>query len=105
MRKKTFLVAFVLLVAPVAEAQALRPRCQKDALEQWYCAADPKGTAVRDVLGEVVCAPGRCLELDGEWQCAADSGGGVQRTPEGPECAGGCRAPRSVDCERMPGPV
>jgi hypothetical protein len=73
-------------------------RCRSDALGQWYCASDEKGVAVVDNLGAVVCAPGRCLEVDDEWQCSAVSGGGAALGPDGPECEGGCRSPRAVDC-------
>lgn len=98
--------ALALLAFGVAGAETPQQRrCQKDALDQWYCAADPKGVAVLDPLGQVECSPGRCIEVEDEWQCSAVSGGGVQRTPDGFTCEGGCRAPRAVDCERRMGPT
>ena len=94
----------LLLACGVAGAETSKSQCQKDALDQWYCAADPKGVAVLDHLGKVLCSPGRCIEVEDEWQCSAVSGGSVKRTPDGPVCEGGCRAPRAVDCERGMGP-
>jgi hypothetical protein len=94
-----------MLVFGAADAEVPQRQCQKDALDQWFCAADPRGVALLDNLGKVVCSPGRCIEVGDEWQCSAVSGGGAQQTPDGPVCAGGCRAPRAVDCERGMGPT
>jgi hypothetical protein len=103
--KWSLVALLVLLACGVANAGTPTLSCQKDALGQWYCAADPKGVAVLDHLGKVMCSPGRCIEVGDEWQCSAVSGGGARRTPDGPVCEGGCRAPRAVDCERGPGPT
>jgi hypothetical protein len=93
----------LLFTVLFAGATAAQPppagRCLQDALERWFCASDPNGSAVVDNLGAVVCAPGRCVEIDDDWECASLSGGGAERTPEGAVCEGGCRAPRAVDCE------
>jgi hypothetical protein len=91
----------ILWAAP-AFAQEVAPEghCVRDALERWYCASDPRGTAVLDNLGAAVCAPGGCLEADDEWSCSSVAGGSVRRTAEGVVCEGGCRAPRSVECTR-----
>ena len=97
------LVALAGLAAPAA-AQTAPPRCLQDALERWFCAADPKGAAVIDNLGKVVCAPGRCARLEDEWLCSSVSGGEAAVTPDGPVCAGECRAPRAVDCDSTGGP-
>ena len=86
------------LPAAAAEAPA-RARCVENALEQWYCPSDPRGTAVLDNLGTAACAPGVCVEWEGEWHCSPKSGGSAELTPEGPVCEGGCRAPRGADCE------
>ena len=83
-----------------AAAASPQGRCRQDALDNWFCAADPKGVAVLDNLGVVVCAPGRCVEVEDEWQCSTVSGGGAELTSDGPICEGGCRAPRAVDCDR-----
>lgn len=102
----SLIAALALMACGVAGAETPPQRqCEKDALDQWYCAADPKGVAVLDNLGEVVCSPGRCIEVEDEWQCSAVSGGGAEWTPDGPVCEGGCRAPRAVDCERGMGPT
>jgi hypothetical protein len=98
-------VGIALLAWQPAAAEPPRGRCQQDALENWYCPSDAKGVAVRDNLGVVVCSPGRCVEVEDEWQCSPVSGGGAELTPEGPVCEGGCRAPRAVDCERGTGPT
>jgi len=79
--------------------------CRADALEQWYCASNPEGTAVVDKLGRVVCAPGACvkLEVDGEddWTCASTPGGkAVVAPPASPVCDGGCRKPEATECKR-----
>jgi hypothetical protein len=90
-----------LPAAPAAaQAQAQQARCAKDALDDWYCAADERGVAVRDNLGTVLCSPGRCVEVEDEWQCSALAGGRAALGPDGPVCEGGCRSPRAVDCER-----
>jgi hypothetical protein len=94
------LALLLSLAAGAAAAQEPPPagRCLSDALERWFCASDPNGTAVVDNLGAVVCAPGRCVEVEDDWECASVSGGGAALTPEGAVCDGGCRAPRAVDC-------
>jgi hypothetical protein len=79
--------------------------CQADALEQWYCASDPQGTAVLDKLGRVVCAPGACvkLEVEGEedWTCASTPGGrAAVAPPASPVCDGGCRKPEATECKK-----
>jgi hypothetical protein len=90
---------FLLAAGAAAAQQSPAGRCIQDALGAWYCASDPRGSAQVDNLGAVVCAPGRCVEVGDEWECSSVSGGGAERTPDGPVCEGGCRAPRSVDCE------
>ena len=96
-------ILWLALGSGLAAAAAAGPppagRCARDALERWFCASDPKGSAVVDNLGAVVCAPGRCVEVEDEWQCSSVSGGRAERTPDGAECQGECRAPRAVDCQ------
>jgi hypothetical protein len=94
-------VLALLAFLPASAAEAPHTPCRADALGQWYCALEPQGSAVVDSLGAVLCAPGRCVEAEGEWQCASVVGGSAEATPSGPVCAGGCRAPRAADCERM----
>jgi len=88
------------LSASTLAAQSGEGRCLRDALGNWFCASDPKGVAVLDNLGEVVCAPGRCVELEDELACSTVSGGSARLGPEGAVCDGECRVPRAVDCER-----
>lgn len=80
-------------------------RCRTDALEQWYCAADPEGSAVVDELGRVVCARGACVKQetqDGkEWLCSTTPGGRAAAAPEGPSCDGGCRPPEATACRKL----
>jgi hypothetical protein len=94
-----------LLASEPAPAEEPQGRCAKDALEKWYCASDAKGVAVVDNLGVVVCSPGRCIEVEDEWECSVVSGGGAELTPDGPVCDGGCRSPRAVDCDHGMGPA
>lgn len=82
-------------------AAAQRDRCQIDALDKWFCAADPLGTAVVDKLGRVVCAPGACTKHEQEWVCSTVSGGKAATAPEGPVCDGECRQPEATDCEKV----
>jgi hypothetical protein len=89
--------ALALLLASAAQAQ--EHRCRADALGQWYCPTDRLGVAVIDALGVVVCAPGRCVQFEGEWHCSMQPGGAAELTPAGPLCDGGCRAPRASECE------
>jgi hypothetical protein len=87
-----------------APAAAQRDRCLQDALDEWYCATDPRGSAVLDTLGRVVCAAGACVkqEEEGEdWLCSAQSGGNAAWTPEGAVCDGECRAPEATACEKL----
>ena len=79
--------------------------CKADALENWYCAADPLGSAVVDALGRVVCAPGACvrqqIEDKEDWICSSVSGGKADATPPGPPvCDGGCRSPEATACRK-----
>ena len=107
---QTALRGFVLLqillaacvVCGAASAQDEPNRCRTDALEKWYCATDPQGTAVVDELGRVVCAPGACAKVDEKgWVCSSVSGGRAAETPKGPVCDGECRAPEATDCEKV----
>ncbi|HKA13488.1 MAG TPA: hypothetical protein VKH41_00605 [Myxococcota bacterium] len=88
-------------------ARAAGDHCQADALEKWYCAIDPRGTAVVDNLGRVVCAPGACVKQDArepderEWWCASTPGGSATATPKRPVCEGGCRLPEATQCKKL----
>ena len=89
------------LVCSTASAQDEPKRCLTDALDKWYCATDPQGTAVVDELGRVVCAPGACAKVEEQgWVCSSVPGGRAAATPKGPVCDGDCRAPASTDCEK-----
>src|SRR5262249_24596434 len=105
----SILLAACALFAPAGARAAdehSANRCQPDALEQWYCASDPAGSAVVDNLGRIVCAPGACVKQrqrdqsnKEEWQCSSVSGGRVDADPAGgPVCDGGCRAPEATAC-------
>jgi hypothetical protein len=109
----TSLVRIAVAVLAVSAATGARAEqqqsadqvCQSDALEQWYCASNPEGSAVVDKLGRVVCAPGACVkvELEGEkdWTCASTPGGRVEvATPASPVCDGGCRKPEATHCKK-----
>ena len=101
----TFLIGIAAHAAGDVEHSA-GARCQTDALEQWYCAADPKGSAVVDPLGRVVCAPGACVKQetkDGkeEWLCSTTPGGTATAAPEGPRCEGRCRPPEATACKKL----
>ena len=80
-------------------------RCLTDALDQWYCAADPRGSAVLDKLGRVVCAPGACVKQDTpdeeEWLCSTTPGGRAIADPAGPRCDGDCRPPEATACKKL----
>jgi hypothetical protein len=91
--------ALVALLASAASGE--EQRCRTDALRQWYCPTDPRGVAVIDSLGAVVCAPGRCVQFESEWHCSSRSGGSAELTPTGPVCDGECRAPRASNCEKI----
>jgi hypothetical protein len=83
-------------------APAESERCRTDALDKWYCASDPHGTAVVDQLGRVVCAPGGCAKVDERgWLCSTVPGGKASLSPTGPTCDGECRAPEATACEKM----
>lgn len=106
------LLAVCLTCLSGAAADGIEPaehsdgtRCRTDALEQWYCAADPRGSAVVDPLGRVVCAPGACVKQDTEdgeeWLCATAPGGRAAAAPEGPRCDGECRPPEATACKKL----
>ena len=90
------------LACRTASAADESKRCRTDALEKWYCASDPQGTAVVDELGRVVCAPGACAKVEEQgWLCSSVSGGRAAATPKGPVCDGECRTPEATDCEKV----
>jgi hypothetical protein len=105
------LVACLVCAAPSAHAvddHSSGARCQPDALEKWYCAADPHGAAVVDKLGRVVCAPGECVKQENQdrqgkedWQCSSTSGGRAEAAPAGPPvCDGKCIQPEATACKK-----
>jgi hypothetical protein len=93
------LVTFLGSFAPTALAGP--SRCATDAMDEWSCAVDPRGSAVVDGLGRIVCAPGSCVKHEEEWVCSAVSGGAASSTPEGPVCDGECRGPEAKDCKKV----
>jgi hypothetical protein len=110
-RRSVASIVFLTCLCAAASAGAAADhsrgeRCQADALENWYCAADPQGSAVIDKLGRVVCAPGACVKQETqdqeEWLCASMPGGNVAAVPAGPPvCDGGCRAPEATACKKL----
>jgi hypothetical protein len=98
-------LAAAVLAAQLGAAQATPPApragCLANALEEWFCPSDRRGVAVHDNLGEVVCAPGACVEFEDEWHCAARAGGRAELGADEPVCEGGCVSPRAADCERL----
>ena len=96
---QTLLVTALFSIASTALAGGIR--CETDALGEWFCAVDPRGSAVVDGLGRVVCAPGACEKHEEQWVCSSVSGGTASSTPEGPVCDGECREPEARDCERV----
>jgi len=104
------LLQIVLLTAIACSANAARAagdHCQADALGKWYCASDPRGTAVVDKLGRIVCAPGGCVMQDDrkqderDWACSSTPGGTAAIAPERPVCEGGCRPPEATQCKKL----
>jgi hypothetical protein len=91
--------------ADVAAEHSAGERCQADTLENWFCAADPRGSAVVDALGRVVCAPGACIKQDTRdhegWLCSWTPGGKAAAAPAGPVCDGECRAPEATACKKL----
>jgi hypothetical protein len=111
MRRSAKAILQILLAAGATCAAAPplaapRVRCQADALGEWYCAAEPQGTAIVDNLGRVLCAPGACVKGDvkgdeKDWLCASKAGGRATSLPEGPRCDGECRAPEAKQCKKI----
>ena len=104
------LAACVICVASSAAAAGVDhsagANCQADALKNWYCAADPKGSAVVDKLGRVVCAPGACVkqetqDQDNDWLCSSIPGGRAAAAPAGPVCDGTCQPPEATACKKL----
>jgi len=95
-----------LIACGASSAQDEPKRCQTDALEKWYCAVDPHGSAVVDKLGRVLCAPGACAkpeveEKEKDWICSSVSGGRATASPTGAVCDGECRAPEATACKKI----
>lgn len=102
------LAAWVICAASSAGAAAEHSagtHCRADALEKWYCAADPQGSAVVDKLGRVVCAPGACVKQETQdqedWLCSSTPGGRAAAAPAGPVCDGTCRPPEATACKKL----
>lgn len=91
----------VACLGGAAAAQQQQQHCQSDALEEWWCAESPQGSAVHDNLGRVVCAPGACVMHEDEWICSWRPGGTAGASPEGPVCDGECRPPTTAECTKM----
>lgn len=89
------------LIALSTGAIAQELPCASDALGETWCAKDERGSAVVDTLGRVVCAPGMCVEHDGEWTCSSVSGGSAGLSREGPVCDGRCQRPAMEECEAV----
>ena len=93
------LAAFLACGATSVETEP--NRCRTDALEKWYCAADPRGTAVVDELGRVVCAPGACAKVEEKgWMCSSLPGGRAAATPQGPCATASAGRPRPPNARR-----
>lgn len=94
-------IAFLLFATP---ATARHPKCLRDSMGQSFCAKWPRGVAVKNTLGEVLCAPGDCVlmeDLNPVWQCSSVSGGWARMLISGPKCEGGCVTPRVTDCDPL----
>ena len=106
-RRFVQIVLVIAVASGAGGARAAGDHCQVNALRQWYCAMDPRGTAVVDNLGRVVCAPGGCVKQDArkeherEWSCSSTSGGSARATPKGPVCDGSCRPPEATQCKKQ----
>jgi len=85
-----------------ASAAQQASRCQTDAMGETRCARLAGGSAVVSGLGEVVCAPGQCVQdpQGTDWQCAAQEGGWATWDSNGPRCQGGCTPPSSDQCRK-----
>ena len=85
-----------------ASAAQQASRCQTDAMGQTRCARLAGGSAVLSVLGEVVCAPGQCVQnpQGSDFQCSAREGGWATWDANGPRCQDGCVSPSSDQCKR-----
>lgn len=102
------LAASAICAAPnpgAAADHSAGAHCQADALENWYCSADSRGSAVVDELGRVVCAPGACVKQDtrdqDRWLCSWTPGGRAAAAPAGPVCDGECRPPEATACKKL----
>ena len=109
-RLAAWVIAIACASSTAAHAQPTQhsgQHCLADALEKWYCAADPNGSAVLDSLGRVVCAPGACVKQEtqdtkDEWLCSSEPGGAARAVPGGPpECDGKCRQPEATACKQL----
>lgn len=92
------LLALAACLAGPAAAEA--PRCQRNTLDEVFCARNPEGDAIVDDLGSVRCGAGACVEWRDAWHCAAEANGAARRLPDGVDCEGGCVAPTNLECVR-----
>jgi hypothetical protein len=90
-----------LAVAGPGEAQQAT-RCETDAMGGTFCARMPGGSAVVSGLGQIVCAPGQCVQdpRGTEWQCSAREGGWARWDSQGPRCEEGCTPPSPAQCRK-----
>ena len=77
-------------------------RCESDDRGQAFC-APLGGSAVKNIRGEVLCAPGDCIVNNlGYIKCSAEKGGGVSADNLGRvSCMGGCVDPSKSFCQEL----
>ena len=97
MKKLLFLV---YLVSGINLSHA--ENCQTDAIGNIYCAPS-NGTAIKDTLGEIVCAPGQCVnKIEGGHLCSNQQGGSVVIDQLSQiKCYGTCIEPTHRICQKM----
>mgnify|MGYP003378653410 CR=1 FL=1 len=98
---KNILSVFFLLFLLQTESLA-KNGCETDDSGQVFC-APPGGTAVKNLRGRVVCAPGNCVSDNlGYIKCSPEKDGGVAIDNLGRAfCVGGCVSPSQEYCQQL----
>ena len=93
---------FISLMCAVFLLSSAAAECVTDKFGSVYCAAEPKGGALKDRDGTVNCGKGQCVaDSYGSVYCSSVSGGGAAINASGMVfCTVGCEKATTAMCVR-----
>ena len=97
--KKIIIAVLVCFVSTGLYAQ----NCQSDSMGNTLC-APPNGTAIKNIIGQILCAPGQCIRtISGDYECSSVQGGAaVENIIHQVKCYGGeCIEPTQQMCQKL----